>query len=108
MTKRTVRNDDLFIIPHIDIIPLIAWNLPQNSPQLPVSPVLGLHISCKRQSDRVTRTVLLKLLDHAIEIGIAASKASCEQIPAALGNLLAVRNYLKLTCLTRCKYGFNA
>jgi hypothetical protein len=52
--------------------------------------------------------VLLKLLDHAIEIGIAAAKAACEQIPAALGNLLAVRNYLELTRLTRRKDGFNA
>lgn len=33
----------------------------------------------------VNRTVLLDLLDHAIEIGVACAKAPCEPVPTALG-----------------------
>ena len=56
----------------------------------------------------VIRTVLLDLLDHAIEIGIAGAKAPCEPVSAALGNPLAVGYHLELTCFTRRSYGFNA
>jgi len=51
--------------------------------------------------------VLLELLDHAIEIGIAGAKAPCEPVPTALGNPLAVSDHLELTGLTRCSDGFN-
>jgi hypothetical protein len=51
--------------------------------------------------------VLLELLDHAIEIGIAGTKAPCEPVPTALGNPLAVSDHLELTGLTRRNHGFN-
>ena len=51
--------------------------------------------------------MLLELLDHAIEIGIAGTKAPCEPGPAALGNPLAVSDNLELTCLPRRNDGFN-
>ena len=51
--------------------------------------------------------MLLELLDHAIEIGIAGAKAPCEPVPTALGNLLAVRDHLELTGLARRNDGFN-
>ncbi len=55
-----------------------------------------------------TQTALLhELLDHAIEIGIAGAKAPCEPVPTPRGNLLAVRNHLELTGLTRRKDGFH-
>lgn len=61
-----------------------------------------------RKSGCAARTVLLdELLDHAIEIGIAGTKASCEPVPTALGNSLAVRYHLELAGLTRRNYGFN-
>ena len=44
--------------------------------------------------------LLDELLDHAIEIGIAAAKAPCKPIPTPLGNLLAVRDNFELTGLT--------
>jgi hypothetical protein len=53
------------------------------------------------------RTALLELLDHAIEIGIAGAKAPCEPVSAALGNSLAVSNYLELSGLARGSHGFN-
>jgi hypothetical protein len=38
------------------------------------------------------RTVLLdEFLDNANEIGISGTKASCEPVPTALGNPLAIR-----------------
>ena len=43
--------------------------------------------------------MLLDLLDHAIEIGIAGSKAPCEPVATALGNPLAIRDHLELTGL---------
>jgi hypothetical protein len=52
-------------------------------------------------------TALFELLDHAIEIGIARAKASCEPVPTALGNPLAVSNNLELTSLPRRNDGFN-
>ena len=55
-----------------------------------------------------TRTVLLELPDHTIEIGVAAAKAPCEPVPPTLGNPLAVREHLELTRLTRCQDGFDA
>ncbi len=51
--------------------------------------------------------VLLKLLDHAIEIGITGAKAPGERVPAALGNPLAVSDNLELTGLTGHKDGFS-
>jgi hypothetical protein len=55
----------------------------------------------------VTRTALLELLDHAIEIGIAGAKAPCEPVPTALGNPLAVSDNLELAGLPRRNDGFN-
>jgi len=55
----------------------------------------------------VNRTVLLELLDHAIEIGIAGAKAPCELVSTALGYPLAVSDNLELTGLTRRNDGFN-
>jgi hypothetical protein len=49
----------------------------------------------------VPRTSLLELLDHAIEIGIAGSKAPCEPVPTALGNPLAVSDHVELAGLPR-------
>jgi hypothetical protein len=51
--------------------------------------------------------MLLDLLDHALEIGIACSKAPREPVPTTLGNLLAVYDYVKLSGLTRDKDGFH-
>jgi len=51
--------------------------------------------------------VLLKLLDHAIDIGVAGAKAPREPVPAALGYPLSVSDNLELTGLTRRKDGFN-
>jgi len=51
--------------------------------------------------------MLLELLDHAIEIGIAGSKSPCEPIPTALCNPLAVRDDLELAFFTRRKDSFN-
>jgi hypothetical protein len=51
--------------------------------------------------------LLDELLDHAIEIGIAGAKAPCEPISTSLNNLLAVRDNLELTGLTRRNDGFD-
>ena len=51
--------------------------------------------------------LLLELLDHSIQIRIPRAKFAREPIPAALGNLLAVRNHLELTSLPRRKDGVN-
>jgi hypothetical protein len=56
----------------------------------------------------VARTVLLKLLDHAIQFGIACPKFPCKPVPTALGNLLAVSDHLELPGLARRNDGFNA
>ena len=55
----------------------------------------------------IARTVLLKLLDHAIQFGIARPKFPCKPVPTALGNLLAVSDHLELTNLARRKDGIN-
>jgi hypothetical protein len=55
----------------------------------------------------VTSTVLLELLDHTIEIGIASPKAPCEPVPTAFRNPFAVSNHLELTNLARRKDGVN-
>lgn len=55
----------------------------------------------------MTCTVLLELLDHAIEIGIAGAKASRQPVPAALSDPLAVREHVELTGVTRPTDGFN-
>jgi len=55
-----------------------------------------------------TCTALLKLFDHAIEIGITCAKLLCEPVAATLGNYFAVRDYLELTRLTRRKHGINS
>jgi len=52
-------------------------------------------------------TVLLELIDHTFEIRIASAKASCEPVPAALGNPLAVSDHFELTELTGRKDDFN-
>ena len=49
--------------------------------------------------------MLLELLNYALEIGIAGAKAACQPIAGALGNLLAVSNYLELTGPARRKHG---
>jgi hypothetical protein len=54
------------------------------------------------------RTVLLKLLDHAVEVGIAGAKAPCEPASTTLDYPLAVSDNLELTVLSRSKDGFNA
>lgn len=51
---------------------------------------------------------LLELLNHAIQIRIAGSKASCEPVSAALHNSLAIGEHLKLASLARSNHGFNA
>jgi hypothetical protein len=53
-------------------------------------------------------TVLLELLDHAIEIGIAGAKAPRDPVPTALRYPLAVSDNLKLAVLTRRNDSFNA
>jgi hypothetical protein len=56
----------------------------------------------------VTRALLLEVLDHAFEIGIAGAKLPCKPVPTALRNLLAVRDHLELTSLARRNDSFNA
>lgn len=51
--------------------------------------------------------MFLKLLDHAIEIGITGAKAPCEPVSTALGNSLAVRDHLELTGLSTCNDSVN-
>jgi hypothetical protein len=51
--------------------------------------------------------MLLELLDHAVEIGIAGTKAPCEPVPTALGNPFAIGDNLELTRLPRLNDGFN-
>lgn len=52
--------------------------------------------------------MLLELLDHTIEIGVAAAKAPREPVPPTLGNPLAVREHLELARLARRQDGFDA
>ena len=44
--------------------------------------------------------MLLELLDHVIKIGIAGAKAPCEPVLAALGNPLAVSDFMQWTMKT--------
>jgi hypothetical protein len=55
----------------------------------------------------VIGTVLLELLDHAVEIGITGAKAPGEPVPTALGNPLAVSDDLELTGLARHRDSIN-
>lgn len=52
--------------------------------------------------------MLFELLDHSFDIGIAGAKLPCEPVPAALGNLLPVRDHLELTSFAGRQYRFNA
>jgi len=52
--------------------------------------------------------VLLELLDYTFEIWIAGAKASCEPVPSAFDDSLAVSDYLKLTQLTGRDDRFNS
>jgi len=77
-------------------------------PALKSAAVAGA-ISAPRQSSCATRTTLLvELLDQAIEIRVAGSKYPREPISTTLGDPLAVCDHLELTGLTRRNYGFNA
>ena len=59
------------------------------------------------QSDCATCTLLLdELLDQAIEIRIAGTKASREEVPTTLGNPIAVRQHVELTSFAGRKNGF--
>jgi hypothetical protein len=51
--------------------------------------------------------LLLKLLHHSIQIRIPRAKFPREPIPAALHNLLSIRNHVELTSLTRRKDGLD-
>lgn len=53
----------------------------------------------------VTRTALLDLLDDAVQIGITGAKSLCEPVPAATGDLLAVRDHVELAGVTRSRDG---
>ncbi len=56
---------------------------------------------------RPTRTALLELIDQAIEIGIASTKAPRKPVSAALGYPLTISDNLELTCLPRLNHCFN-
>lgn len=56
----------------------------------------------------VSPTALLDLLDYALEIWISCAEASCNPIPAALGNLLTIYDHVELPSLARSKFGFHA
>jgi hypothetical protein len=51
--------------------------------------------------------MLPELRDHAIEIGIAGTKAPCEPVATALGNPLAIRDHLELAGLARRSDGLD-
>jgi hypothetical protein len=52
--------------------------------------------------------VLLELFNHALEIGIAGTETPGEPVSTALGNFLAVGDYLELAGLAGSDDGFNA
>jgi hypothetical protein len=52
--------------------------------------------------------VLLELLDHALEIGIAGAKSPSDPVPTALCNPLAVSDHFELADATMRNHGFNA
>jgi hypothetical protein len=47
------------------------------------------------------------LIDQAIEIGIASTKAPRKPVSPALGYPLTISDNLELTCLSRLNDGFN-
>lgn len=53
-----------------------------------------------RRSHLILRDPSLKLIDHAVEFGIASAKAPCDPVPTALGNRLTVRDHVELASLT--------
>jgi len=52
-------------------------------------------------------TPLLEPLNHAIQIGIAGAKASCEPVSTALGDFLAIGDHLKLAFPAMRNHGVN-
>ena len=52
------------------------------------------------------RELLFELLHHAIEVGVAGTKAPREPIPAPRGNRLTVRNHVKLPGLAGHQHRF--
>jgi hypothetical protein len=65
------------------------------------------HAETCRLPRRPTRTALLELIDQAVEIGIASTKAPRKPVPPALGYPLTIGDNLELTCLPRRNDGFN-
>lgn len=55
----------------------------------------------------VAPTVLLELLDHTFQIGIASAKAPCEPVSAAFRDPCTVSDHRELTDLARRKDGVN-
>jgi hypothetical protein len=51
---------------------------------------------------------LLKLVNHAIQIGVAGAKASGEPVAAALHHFFAIGQHVKLARLARRNHGINA
>jgi hypothetical protein len=64
-------------------------------------------VSKVRGSCVIRKVLLDEPLDHAIEVRIASTKASCEPVPTAFGNPLTVSYHLELTGLTRRNDGLN-
>jgi hypothetical protein len=62
----------------------------------------------RRLTRCVTRSALLDLCDHSIEIGIAGAKLLREPVPPADGNSLTVSNDLKLSGLARRSDDFDS
>ena len=54
-----------------------------------------------------SRTVLLELVDHVIEIGIACPEAPSESVSATRGDSLAVRDHVELPRLAGPGHGFD-
>jgi hypothetical protein len=54
-----------------------------------------------------TGTVFLDPLDHAFEIGIAGAKAARKPVSTALGDFLAIGEYLELTGFPRLSDSLN-
>jgi len=50
---------------------------------------------------------VFKLIDYVIEIGITRPESPSDQVSAARGYSLAVRDHLELTSLARCRHGIN-
>jgi hypothetical protein len=69
--------------------------------------VFNLKLSTRTLNSKLLPPLLLELLHHSIQIRIPRAKFPREPIPAALRNLLAVRNHLELTSFPRRKDGLN-